>query len=118
MATAHRKKMVRLSLDRFREKAKQAGWCNYGLWMERKFLDEVGRRAQLLGVTKGSVLLAAIECGFKRLTSSEIIASDRRWRQTVNQPGSYLVKRGIWKPVRDPVTGRLTSNQGRLEVSA
>lgn len=69
-----------------RETLRAAGLSFLGVWMENRLLESARTRARALNVPLSAVHRAALEHGLRLVSTSEIIATERRLRAVIGYP--------------------------------
>jgi hypothetical protein len=82
---------------------KAHGWHSTLAWMPESAFQSLAARAAQLGMTRQSVLSAALVSGLRNLSVSEIQRLDALWHQTVKRPHDAMFKPGNTHQRRRPL---------------
>ena len=88
LTTTRRDRLVR-QRQRNRRRAealKRAGLVHISLWVQKKCIEAAYQRASVTQVHRQTVLRAALEVGLQRLTTSDILCIEQRWRGIIGLP--------------------------------
>lgn len=107
MSKAKARAKAREAMKRIRLRVGKAGWVSRGFWVRTEWLESMRVTAARLGTSQRAIACAVFEVGLRRLTTSDVVAADKHFREMSSLPICKLLKLKQLVIRRDPQTGRI-----------